>query len=118
MMFNPNLTKQAQEVIFSRKTVKPFHPHVFFNEVPVESSVSQKHLGLHQDQKLEFSKHINEKISKTQKGISVIKKLYNILPRTALLIIYKSFVRPHLDYGDIVYDQPNQSFEQNRSGSV
>ena len=21
--------------------------------------------------------------------------------------IYKSFVRPHLDYGDIIYDQPN-----------
>ena len=51
------------------------------------------------------------KISKAEKGISVIKKLYNILQRNALLTIYKSFVRPHLDYGDIVYDQPtNQSF--------
>ena len=35
------------------------------------------------------------------------KKLYDILPRNALLTIYESFVRPHLDYGDIVYDQPN-----------
>ena len=27
--------------------------------------------------------------------------------------IYKSFVRPHLDYGDIIYDQPNnESFCQ------
>ena len=60
---------------------------------------------------MDFSKHINEKISKAQKGISVIKKLYNILPRNVLLTIYKSFVRPHLDYGDIVYDQlNNQSF--------
>ena len=51
------------------------------------------------------------KISKAEKGVSVIKKLYNILQRNALLTIYKSFVRPHLDYGDIVYDQPtNQSF--------
>ena len=24
-------------------------------------------------------------------------------------MIYKSFIRPHLDYGDIVYDQPNNS---------
>ena len=31
----------------------------------------------------------------------------------ALLAIYKSFVRPHLDYGDIIYDQPNnESFCQ------
>ena len=57
----------------------------FFNEVPVERSVSQKHLGLHLDQKLDFIKHINDKISKVQKGISVIKKLYNFLPRNVLL---------------------------------
>ena len=91
--------------------MKPSHPQVFFNEVPIERSVSQKHLGLHLDQKLDFRKQIVEKISKTHKGISVIKKFYNILPRNTLLTIYKSFVRPHLDYGDIVYDQPNnQSF--------
>ena len=91
--------------------MKPCHPQVFFNEVPIERSVSQKHLGLHLDQKLDFRKQIVEKISKTHKGISVIKKFYNILPRNTLLTIYKSFVRPHLDYGDIVYDQRNnQSF--------
>ena len=43
--------------------------------------------------------------------MSVIEKLYNILPRDSFLTIYKSFVRPHLDYRDIAYDQPNnQSF--------
>ena len=31
------------------------------------------------------------------------------LPSSSLLIIYKSFIRPHLDYGDIVYNQPNNS---------
>ena len=117
MIFNPDLTKQSQEVIFSRKSVKPFHPQVFFNEVPVERSVSQKHLSLHLDQKLDFSKDINE-ISKAQKGISVIKKLYNILPRNVLLTIYKSFVRPHLDYGDIVYDQPNNQSFSNKIKAV
>ena len=41
----------------------------------------------------------------------MIKKLSNTLPRDALLTIYKSFVRSHLDYGDIIYDQPqNESF--------
>ena len=41
------------------------------------------------------------------KGIGVIKRLRKILPQHSLLIIYKSFVRPHLDYGDILYNQPN-----------
>ena len=118
MMFNPDLTKQAHKVIFSRKTVKPFHPQVFFNEVPVERSVSQNHLDLYVDQKLDFSKHINEKISKAQKGISAIKRLYNILPRNSLLTIYKSFARPHLDYGDIKYDQPNNQSISNKIEAV
>ena len=31
------------------------------------------------------------------------------LPQSSLLTIYKSFVRLHLDYGDVIYDQPNNS---------
>ena len=41
------------------------------------------------------------------KIIGVIKKLRPILPRHSLISIYKSFVRPHLDYGDVIYDRPN-----------
>ena len=56
---------------------------------------------------------LKEKYLKFSKRIGVIKKLQNILPRQALLTIYKSSVRPHLDYGDIIYDQPkNESFCQ------
>ena len=47
------------------------------------------------------------------KGICIIKKLSNVLPRKSLIAIYKSFVRPHLDYGDLIYDHPNnESFCQ------
>ena len=36
-----------------------------------------------------------------------------MLPQHSVLTIYKSFVRPHLDYDDILYDQPdNKSFFQ------
>ena len=63
--------------------------------------------------KLNFKLHIKEKISKAMKGICIIKKLSNVLPRKSLITIYKSFVRPHLDYSDLIYDQPNnESFCQ------
>ena len=29
------------------------------------------------------------------------------MPRNSLVTIYQSFIRPHLDYGDVIYDQPN-----------
>ena len=59
------------------------------------------------DETLNFNLHIKEKMSKALKGIGIIKKLSRNLPQHSLVTIYKSFVRPHLDYGDIVYDQPN-----------
>ena len=46
-------------------------------------------------------------MSKAMKGIGVIQKLSKTLPRHSLITIYKSFVRPYLDYGDIIYDLPN-----------
>ena len=45
--------------------------------------------------------------------MGVIKRLYKFLPRTSLVNIYKGFVRPHLDYGDIIYDNSsNATFSQ------
>ena len=43
--------------------------------------------------------------TKLNKTIRLLRKLQNLLPRTALIQIYKAFERPHLDYGDILYDQ-------------
>ena len=38
----------------------------------------------------------------------------NILSRNYLLTIYKSFIRSHLDYWDIIYDQPNSESFRNK----
>ena len=64
MSFNPDFSKQAQEIDFSCKTHKISHPKVNFNNSPVVQSTYQKHLGLYLDDKLNFSYHIEKKISK------------------------------------------------------
>ena len=46
MIFNPDLSKQAQEVIFSRKIKKMLHATLLFNNIPLSNSLFQKHLGL------------------------------------------------------------------------
>ena len=71
----------------------------------VLTSSYQKHLGLFLDSKLDFDEHIKVVFEKTSKSTGLIRKLRNFLPRPSLLQIYKSFVRPHLDYGDIIYDK-------------
>ena len=48
---------------------------------------------------------------KTNEGISVIKKSRHSLPQKSLMTICKAFLRPLIDYGDIIYYQPqNESF--------
>ena len=67
----------------------------------------KKHFGIHLDKKLNFSHHINKNTAKANKGIGLVCKLAHVLPRQSLITIYKSFIQPHFDYGDIIYDQPN-----------
>ena len=65
------------------------------------------------DSKLNFQEHLKNILNKVNKTIGPLRNLQNILPRGPLLTIYKSFVRPHLDYGDVIYDQHyNNSFHQ------
>ena len=65
---------------------------------------------MHVHEKVNFNQHISIKISKENKGIGIIKRLSLILSGNSLLTIYKYFIRPHLDYSDVIYDQPNNEF--------
>ena len=107
MSFNPDLNKESPEARFSRKLNKLSYPKIVFNSAPVVCADWQKYLGMYLDKTLNFNLHIKEKMSEAMKGIGAIQKLNKTLPRYSLITIYKSFVRPHLDYGDIIYDQPN-----------
>ena len=113
MRFNPDPSKQAQEVIFSWKLDKDYHPPLAFKNSNIPEIDSQKHLGIILDNSLSFANHLKMILNKVNKTVGLLRKLHNILPRPALLTIYKSFIRPHLDYGDIIYDQAyNASFHQ------
>ena len=62
MSFNPDPTKMAKEVLFSRKKSKVIHPNLTFIGKDIHSSSFQKHLGLVLDLKLNFDMHLKEKI--------------------------------------------------------
>lgn len=54
--------------------------------------------------------YLDEKLNLANKGIYVIKKLNNVVPRRALVIIYKSLPRPNLDYDDVIWPTKLDSF--------
>ena len=71
MQFNPDVAKQAIQIIFSQKRDKPIHPPFYFNESEVVSKQEQK-LFLILDSNLNFQSHVREKIVSARSGIGVI----------------------------------------------
>ena len=106
MIFNPDPNKPAEEVTFTNRTSTSYDT-VSYAGVDVKSTDFHKHLGFILDSKMHYTKHLDCKIAKANQGITVIKRLFNYLPREALFQIYKSFIRPHLDYCDVIYHKPN-----------
>ena len=105
MSFNPDPRKQAQEVIFSRKSKRSTHPPLVFSNNNVCQIFSQKHLGVILGFKLTFEEHLNNVLAKVNKAVGLLRKFRNLLPKKTLITIYKAFIRPHLDHGDVLYDQ-------------
>ena len=89
-----------------------------FKNTNVTQSIYQKHLGIILDPNLTFENHTNMITTKINKTIGLIRKLQTLLPRTAFINIYKAFVRPHLDNGDILYDQAFNLFFQSKLESI
>ena len=103
MNCNPDPTRQAQKMIFSSKVQTTNHPLLFFNENIVQQTTLQTHLRMFLDSKLNFSEHLKNFSQKTFKTIGLLCKLQTFLPRTPLITIYISFIRPYLDYDDMIY---------------
>ena len=100
MHFN---AEKTEEVIFSCKRFKPNHPPLLLGNDQVAQKMEHKHLGVILDSKLDFQSHIRQAILKARRGIGMIRYLSKYISRNVLDQIYKLYVRPHLDYGDIIY---------------
>ena len=105
MNFYPDTTKHAQEVIFSCKWKKKFILHYHLIMLALLRHPPKKILGIILDNQFKFDNHIKTIFRKISKTIGLLHKLHNFLPRAALITICKAFIRPVLDYGDILYDQ-------------
>ena len=93
VLFNPDITKQAVEMIFSVK--------MFFIGISVARENFTKHLGANLDERLSFAKHIREAIIKAKKGIALLKFISKHVSSNVLNMAYKLYIRPH--YGDVIF---------------
>ena len=113
MSFNPDPSKQAEEVIFSCRIKKPSHPVLMLNNNYVIQTPYLKHPGSILDEKLNFDEHLRYIANKVNTSIGLLRELLKCLPIRSLVTIHKFFIKTHLNYGDVIFDQAyNNSFHE------
>ena len=65
----------------------------------------EKDLGVTFDKKLNFNKHIESAIGKANRMLGLIKRTFSYMDKDIFLRLYKSMVRPHLEYGNIIWNR-------------
>ena len=103
--FNPSI---SESVIFSRKRNKPEHPNIFMDRQPIQEVNSHKHLGIFFSSDCTWHEHLEYIKCKAWARLNVMRKLKFKLDRKSLQTIYLTFIRPILEYADVVWSNCTQ----------
>ena len=82
------------------------------NNITIQEVNSHKHLGITLSNDCTWHKHIENITKKPWTRINALRSLKFILDRQSLETIYKSFIRPTLEYADVVWDNITQVEEE------
>ena len=74
------------------------------DQVEVESSNCEKDLGVLVDDKLGFNEHIGEMVNKANRTLGLIKRSFKFLDETSFINLYKTLVRPLVEYASPVWN--------------
>ena len=100
VLFNPNKT---EIVLFTNRFFSNY-PQIEFENQPVKFVGHHKHLGLTLSSDGKWENYIDDIITRCSKMLWVLRKLKMILSRKCLNSMYLSFIRPILEYADVVWD--------------
>ncbi|MEW8548206.1 MAG: reverse transcriptase family protein [Candidatus Thiodiazotropha sp.] len=99
--FQPTKTKS---LIISKKRHKVDHPVLIMNQTRIDEVSQHKHLGIVLSDDLSWTNHIETISAKAWQRIGLLRRYKFLLDRASLQKMYVSFIRPLLEYGDIIWD--------------
>lgn len=103
--FNPS---KSESLLISRKNIKPAHPPLKMNSETIKEVPHHKHLGIFLSNDGTWHQHIEYILTKAWQRLYIMRKFKYLLDRESLQIIYTSFIRPILEYADVVWDNCTQ----------
>ena len=95
--------KKTKSMLFSNKR-NPITPNLVFGNATLENVNEHTHLGLGLNTTLGLSSHIQTICDKANKRVDIMSRLSYKLDRKTLYIMYKSFIRPVMEYACVVWD--------------
>ena len=98
-----NATKTVYLQVTRKQNPSP-KPRLYLDGEQIKEVMTHKHLGLTFNGTLTWSDHIGQLVSKASKCIGLLRRISRDVPRRCLEILYKSMIRPLLEYADIIYD--------------
>ena len=73
---------------------------------------SESDLGILFKKNLKFDEHIDNTVNKVNRIIGLIKRKFTYMDKDLFLTLYKSLVRSHLDYGNLVFYPTTKKYKQ------
>ena len=107
--FNPNIN---EVMLISRKSNRQNHPQVFMQNQQIQEVEFHKHLGVYLSSDCSWHQHIDYIKQKAWTRLNIMRKLKFDFDRKSLKTIYISFIRPILEYADVIWDNCSEQKKQ------
>ncbi len=98
-------SKCCYMLITRKRTCSIPPPILYVSEIPLQLVSSVRYLGVQLNSDLSWSPHITNLCTKARQLVGLLyRRFYKHANTSTLLQLYKSFIRPHLEYCAIVWD--------------
>ena len=104
-------TDKSVLMLISRRSVPSDLTPLKIGDTVLQRVETHKHLGLWFDTKLTWSYHIDQTCTKASRRINMMMPLKYKLFRNTLETIYIAYVRPILEYGDVIFDNCTENLK-------
>ena len=89
---------KTEYMIFSYKRTETIYPPLLFNGIQIKKVNEHTHLGLTLTTNMSWASHVRQITTKAHSRIDMLKRIKNKIPRHTMITLYKSMVRPVLEY--------------------
>ena len=104
---------KTEVLLASKKRIKLYHPPLFMGDTQIKEVLKHKHLGLMISSDFSWNSHTKIIQEKAFKRLGALRRHKFDLDRRSLSKLYTTFLRPMLEYSDIIWDNCNLETRRN-----